>query len=164
MVCFYGFQCNSSAVCESLKGFFCDLQTAWRLVLSMKPWSYIWLEFGLFSTIIYIYTYSPSNKHQWGIAEPNFVEGYFNSMLKIVIHGHHAPTTMGYFAGSLSQIYNVASGPIVLFTCNVLAMSILVPLSTVNISTTSNCQCLIVHVAVVFCRFQSTLYEPSCNC
>ena len=22
----------------------------------MKPWSYIWLEFGLFSTIIYIYT------------------------------------------------------------------------------------------------------------
>ena len=54
MVCFYGFQCNSSAVCESLKGFFCDLQTAWRLVLSMKPWSYIWLEFGLFSTIIYI--------------------------------------------------------------------------------------------------------------
>ena len=53
---FYGFQCNSSAVCESLKGFFCDLQTAWRLVLSMKPWSYIWLEFGLFSTIIYIYT------------------------------------------------------------------------------------------------------------
>ena len=57
MVCFYGFQCNSSAVCESLKGFFCDLQTAWRLVLSMKPWSYIWLEFGLFSTIIYIYIY-----------------------------------------------------------------------------------------------------------
>ena len=55
MVCFYGFQCNSSAVCESLKGFFCDLQTAWRLVLSMKPWSYIWLEIGLFSTIIYIY-------------------------------------------------------------------------------------------------------------
>ena len=54
---FYGFQCNSSAVCESLKGFFCDLQTAWRLVLSMKPWSYIWLEFGLFSTIIYIYIY-----------------------------------------------------------------------------------------------------------
>ena len=31
--------------------------TAWRLVLSMKPWSYIWLEFGLFSTIIYIYVY-----------------------------------------------------------------------------------------------------------
>ena len=27
---------------------------AWRLVLSMKPWSYIWLEFGLFSTIIAI--------------------------------------------------------------------------------------------------------------
>ena len=54
MVCFYGFQCNSSAVCESLKGFFCDLQTAWRLVLSMKPWSYIRLEFGLFSTIIAI--------------------------------------------------------------------------------------------------------------
>ena len=53
-MCFYGFQCNSSAVCESLKGFFCDLQTAWRLVLSMKPWSYIWLEFGLFSTIIAI--------------------------------------------------------------------------------------------------------------
>ena len=55
MVCFYGFQCNSSAVYESLKGFFCDLQTAWRLVLSMKPWSYIWLEFGLFSTIIAIF-------------------------------------------------------------------------------------------------------------
>ena len=54
MVCFYGFQCNSFAVCESLKGFFCDLQTAWRLVLSMKPWSYIWLEFGHFSTIIAI--------------------------------------------------------------------------------------------------------------
>ena len=33
MVCFYGFQCNSSAVCESLKRIFCDLQTAWRLVL-----------------------------------------------------------------------------------------------------------------------------------
>ena len=47
--CFYGFQCNSSAVCESFKGFLCDLQTAWRLVLSMKPWSYIWLEFGLFN-------------------------------------------------------------------------------------------------------------------
>ena len=30
----------------------CD--TAWRLVLSMKPWSYIWLEFGLFLTIIAI--------------------------------------------------------------------------------------------------------------
>ena len=28
---------------------FCDLQTAWRLVLSMKPWSYIWLEFGFFN-------------------------------------------------------------------------------------------------------------------
>ena len=54
VVCFYGFQCNSSAFCESLKGFFCDLQTAWRLVLSMKPWSYMWLEFGLFSTIIAI--------------------------------------------------------------------------------------------------------------
>ena len=40
-----------------LKDFFCDLQTAWRLVLSMKPWSYIWLEIGLFSTIIYIYIY-----------------------------------------------------------------------------------------------------------
>ena len=47
----------------------------------------------------------------------------------------------------------VASGPIVLFTCNVLAMSILVPLSTVNISTTSNCQCPIVRVAVVFRQF-----------
>ena len=38
----------------------CELSqflTAWRLVLSMKPWSYIWLEFGLFSTIIYIYIY-----------------------------------------------------------------------------------------------------------
>ena len=38
--------------------FVCDLSqflTAWRLVLSMNPWSYIWLEFGLFSTIIYIY-------------------------------------------------------------------------------------------------------------
>ena len=29
--------------------------TAWRLVSYMRPWSYIWLEFGLFSTIIYIY-------------------------------------------------------------------------------------------------------------
>ena len=41
----------------------CDLSqflTDWRLVLSMKPWSYIWLEFGLFSTIIYIYIYSNS--------------------------------------------------------------------------------------------------------
>ena len=56
----------------------------------------------------------------------------------------------------------VASGPTVLFTCNVLAMSILVPLSTVNISTTSNCQCLIVDVAVVFCRFQSMVYLHSC--
>ena len=27
------------------------------LVLSMKPWSYIWLEIGLFSTTIYIYIY-----------------------------------------------------------------------------------------------------------
>ena len=37
--------------------FVCDLSqflTAWRLVLSMKPWSYIWLEIGLFSTIIAI--------------------------------------------------------------------------------------------------------------
>ena len=40
------------------KDFFCDLQTAWRLVLSMKPWSYIWLEFGLFfNNYIYIYIY-----------------------------------------------------------------------------------------------------------
>ena len=31
-----------------------DLQTAWRLVLSMKPWSYRWLEFGLFSANIAI--------------------------------------------------------------------------------------------------------------
>ena len=55
---------------------------------------------------------------------------------------------------SLLLIYkHVASGPTVLFTCNVLAMSILVPLSTVNISTTSNCQCLIADVAVAFCRF-----------
>ena len=30
-------------------------QTAWRLVSSIKPWSYKWLEFWLFSTIIYIY-------------------------------------------------------------------------------------------------------------
>ena len=37
--------------------FVCDLSqflTAWRLVLSMKPWSYIWLEIGLFSTTIAI--------------------------------------------------------------------------------------------------------------
>ena len=38
---------------------FCIMATnnrwgSWRLVLSMKPWSYIWLEFGLFSTIIAI--------------------------------------------------------------------------------------------------------------
>ena len=41
---------DASLVCE-----FSQFLTAWRLVLSMKPWSYIWLEFGLFSTIIYIY-------------------------------------------------------------------------------------------------------------
>ena len=41
---------DASLVCESSQ-----FLTAWRLVLSMKPWSYIWLEFGLFSTIIYIY-------------------------------------------------------------------------------------------------------------
>ena len=42
--------------------------TAWRLVLSMKPWSYIWLEFGLFSTIIYIYIYIyiPYSSPVWG--------------------------------------------------------------------------------------------------
>ena len=33
---------------------FKSVLTAWRLVLSMKPWSYIWLEVGLFSTIIAI--------------------------------------------------------------------------------------------------------------
>ena len=43
---------DASLVCESSQ-----FLTAWRLVLSMKPWSYIWLEFGLFSTIIYIYIY-----------------------------------------------------------------------------------------------------------
>ena len=40
---------DASLVCESSK-----FLIAWRLVLSMKPWSYIWLEFGLFSTIIAI--------------------------------------------------------------------------------------------------------------
>ena len=37
--------------------FVCDLSqflTAWRLVLSMIPWSYLWLEIGLFTTIIAI--------------------------------------------------------------------------------------------------------------
>ena len=53
----------------------------------------------------------------------------------------------------IKEGWNVASGPTVLFTCNVLAMSILVPLWTVNISTTSNCQCLIVDDVVVFRRF-----------
>ena len=41
---------EASLVCESSQ-----FLTAWRLVLSMKPWLYIWLEFGLFSTIIYIF-------------------------------------------------------------------------------------------------------------
>ena len=40
---------DASLFCESSQ-----FLTAWRLVLSMKPWSYIWLEFGLFSTIITI--------------------------------------------------------------------------------------------------------------
>ena len=43
---------DASLVCESSQ-----FLTAWRLVLSMKPLSYTWLEFGLFSTIIYIYIY-----------------------------------------------------------------------------------------------------------
>ena len=38
---------DASLVCG-----FRQFLTAWRLLLSMKPWSYIWLEFGLFSTII----------------------------------------------------------------------------------------------------------------
>ena len=69
VVCFYCSQCNSSAVCESLKGFFCDLQTAWWLVLSMKPWSYIWLEFGLIWTIIYIqiYIYIKPMLQNWSV-------------------------------------------------------------------------------------------------
>ena len=48
----------------------------------------------------------------------------------------------------------MASWPTVLFTCNVLAMSILIPLSTVNSSTTLNCQRLIVHVVVIFAGFK----------
>ena len=40
---------DASLVCESSQ-----FLTAWRLLLSMKPWSYIWLEFGLFSTVIAI--------------------------------------------------------------------------------------------------------------
>ena len=40
---------DASLVCESSQ-----FLTAWRLVLSMKPWSHIWLGFGLFSTIIAI--------------------------------------------------------------------------------------------------------------
>ena len=50
-------------------------------------------------------------------------------------------------------LWYVPSGPIVLFACNVSAVSILVPLSTINISTTLNFKCLIVDVAVVFCWF-----------
>ena len=50
-----GFTCTLRCYTPSLfDTLFCDLQTAWRLVLSMKLWSYIWLEFGLFSTIIAI--------------------------------------------------------------------------------------------------------------
>ena len=56
-----------------LKDFFCDLQTAWLLVLSMKPSSYIWLEFGLFSTILYtslsMYTYI-YNYYKNSISQP----------------------------------------------------------------------------------------------
>ena len=68
--CFAGSwqRCNGTTLCiyflqnGCLHGvrdasFVCDLSqflTAWRLVLSMKPWSYIWLEIGLFSTIIAI--------------------------------------------------------------------------------------------------------------
>ena len=37
---------DASLVCESSQ-----FLTAWRLVLSMKPWSYIWLEFGLFQQL-----------------------------------------------------------------------------------------------------------------
>ena len=56
---------NRQAACKSQKNPLSDSQTAEELqipivrqsVLSMKPWSYIWLEFGLFSTIIYVYIY-----------------------------------------------------------------------------------------------------------
>ena len=41
---------DASLVCE-----LSQFLTAWRLVLSMKPWSYIWLEFGLFFQQLYIY-------------------------------------------------------------------------------------------------------------
>ena len=43
---------DASLVCE-LNQFL----TAWRLVLSMKPWSYIWLEFGLFQQLYILYIY-----------------------------------------------------------------------------------------------------------
>ena len=44
---------DASVVCESSQ-----FLTAWRLVLSMKPWSKIWLEFGLFfNNYIYMYIY-----------------------------------------------------------------------------------------------------------
>ena len=54
--------------------FVCGLSqflTAWRLVLPMKPWSYIWLEFGLFSTIIYIYIYTGSFVQYWWSCTPS---------------------------------------------------------------------------------------------
>ena len=50
-------------------------------------------------------------------------------------------------------LISITSGLTVLFTFTFLAVSIVVPLSTVNISTTSNCHCLIVHAVFVFCRF-----------
>ena len=51
-----------------------------RLVLSMKPWSYIWLEFGRFSTIIYIYTYI---YHKW--ISHQYIHGCVLFLWKILI-------------------------------------------------------------------------------
>ena len=58
MVCFYGFQCNSSAVCESLKGFFLwftDCLTIGIIHETMVVhMTWVWT---FFNNYIYIYIY-----------------------------------------------------------------------------------------------------------